>query len=113
MGPVQDSPYLSSIEGTIEQEIYAVRECLPFVVCLCCHGKSYGISIGRAAPQCIQHLDRIGRSIEVDQNTFELGSTQFFNNSVIPPVARTSIPSSRHTAVKAVTKNGSGVTRSA
>jgi hypothetical protein len=84
MSPVQDSPNLSSIEGTMEQEIYAVLECLPSVVCLCCHGKGYGISIRRAASQCIQHQNRIGRSIEIDENAFVFRSTQFFNNSVIP-----------------------------
>jgi hypothetical protein len=84
IGPVQDSPYLSSIEGTMEHEIYTVLECLPLVLCLCCYGERYGISIRRAAPQCIQHRDRIGCPIEINKNTFVFGLTQFFNNSVIP-----------------------------
>ena len=81
---MQDSPDLSSIEGTMEQEIHAVFQCLLSIICLCCHGKGYGISIRKVAPQCIQHQSRIRRDVEVNEDAFVLCFLQFFNNSFIP-----------------------------
>ena len=106
MSPMQDSPDLCRIEGAMEQEIHAVFQCLLSIICLCCHGKGYGISIRKVAPQCIQHQSRIRRDVEVNEDAFVLC---FCSSSIIPsfPAAvRTSMPSSLHTAVKAVTKNG-------